>query len=56
MDTNIIIAISVGSVAVCLGCVCLVGECFARKRREKERQEFCAAATPVETAVLVCNT
>jgi hypothetical protein len=56
MDTNIIVAISVSSFAVCLCCACLVGECFARKRREKDRQEFCASVTVVDTPAVVCST
>ncbi len=56
MDTNVVIGISVGSVTVCvLVCACVVGEFFARKRREKERHEFCAAANSVEGEVLVSD-
>ena len=56
MDTNVIVAISVSISAVCLCCMCILGERFARARREKDREEFCAAAAPVDKAVLVHST
>jgi hypothetical protein len=56
MDINIIVVISVGVFAVCCFCLCILGEWFARARREKDRQEFCAAAAPVDMAVLVHST